>query len=166
MGERGRVSRLAASEARGSVGSVAMGARRNVSEIARGLVEVAKSRVESEIAGDEAFIAEFCAMLKEGASREVRDRTCINAVLMILKLVGAERVVVLEWVKALGASSEGELQRAMEVKRSIGGVEDSVVIERLTSALEALLPLHPEHRGTVVRRLGGYLPTEVRGESV
>lgn len=141
---------------RARVGEVAVGARREITARARSLVERARGQVETLVAGDEQFVIDFVSMLKAGAKE--RDRTCVQAILMILKLVGQENTLVIEWVKRTGASTEDELRRIVEAYKSAGEADTLTAIERMTTALEAMLPLHEEHRGMVVRRLGGYLP--------
>ena len=138
------------------------GSRKALLAKARELVATAGAEVQRAIAGDPEFIRDFCQMLKDGS--KARDRTCVNAVLTILKLQGQERVLLVEYVRQLGASSEEEARKAVEAYRSAGGADLETAIERCTAFLEGALPMHEQHRGMVVRRLGGYLPIDMPGE--
>lgn len=153
-----REQRRANAEARGSADTRLMGGRRELTRRAKELVEIAGARVQQEIAGDDEYISSLIKVLKDGSL--LKDRTCMAAVLTILKLQGQERVLLVEYVRQLGASSEEEARRAVEAYRSAGGADLETAIERCTAFLEGALPMHEQHRGMVIRRLGGYLPVE------
>jgi hypothetical protein len=76
----------------------------------------------------------------------------------IMKLAQAEIHVVHHLLSKFGLSSEEELARIVETHKQAGDEDSASTIDRLTYALEALLPMHEEYRQGVVRRLGGYLP--------
>jgi hypothetical protein len=104
------------------------------------------------------FVKEFCDTLKWGASREVMDRTCINAVMSVLKLVGEERRVTVEFIHSLGASSEEQLRAYVEAAKSVDGASLDDAAERCTAFMETWLNANPQHRVAVVKRLGGMVP--------
>lgn len=152
-----QAQRRAASEARGAIGTRLMGGRKDLVKRARELVEVARATVEAEMASPES-VRDFCEAINYGATKEVMDRTCLNLKAQILRLVSQERVLLVEYVRQLGASSEDEARKAVEAYRSADGADLVTAIERCVAFLEGALPMHEEHRGMVVRRLGGYLP--------
>jgi len=132
------------------------GGRVALAETAKGLVERAGDRMRQSFAEDDQFISDFVATLKAGALD--RDRTCVNTVARIYRLVDEERKLVVEFVHSLGASSEEELRRMVEAVKAAEGADVLDGVERAAAYLEAALTIHPEHRDAVVRRLGGMVP--------
>ena len=135
------------------------GRKQALAKRATELVAVAGDLVREEIC-DPAFVKEFCSTLKYGASREVMDRTCINAVLHITKLLGEERNITVEFIHRIGATSEQQLRDYVEAAKSVeeASLHDSA--ERCIAFLELFFNQHPELRGAAVKRLGGYVPVE------
>ena len=153
-----RERRRALSEARGVVGMRAMGARRELTAQVREMVAVAADTVREEMS-EPGFVREFCETLKYGSSREVMDRTCINATLQILKLVGEERRITVEFIHSLGASSEEQLKSYVEAAKSVEGASLHDSAERCLSFLEVYFNAHPQTRVAGVKRLGGQVPS-------
>lgn len=150
----------ARTEAKDRVATRLMGGRKDFVARARQMVEVAKATVQQEMASPES-VRDLCETINFGASKSIMDRTCIRLKAEILKLVGEERTLVVEFIHSMGAKSEDELRRMVETVKSAEGVDDLTVIERCCTALEAYLPLHEGHRAMIIRRLGGYLPTDM-----
>lgn len=136
------------------VGVVAMGSRRELATRAKELVAVAADTVRAEICEPE-YVKEFVATLKHGASRGVMDRTCLNIVSQIYKLLGEERKLTVEFIHSLGVQSEAELRTYIERGRSVEGVGPHDGAERCAAYLEAYLRAFPEQRETLVKRMGG-----------
>lgn len=141
----------------GSVGTRLMGNRKALVATAEELVVRAGDMVREEIC-DPVFVREFCQTLKFGASRECMDRTCINAVLHITKLLGEERNITVEFIHRIGASSEEQLRGYVESAKSVEGATLHDSAERCVAFLELFFNAHPETRGAAVKRLGGYVP--------
>jgi len=149
--------RRALSEARGVVGTRFMGARKELTAQVREMVAVAADTVREEMS-EPSFVREFCATLKYGASKAVMDRTCINATLQILKLVGEERRITVEFIHSLGASSEEQLKGYVEAAKSVEGASLHDSAERCIAFLEAYFNANPQMRRAGIKRLGGQLP--------
>jgi len=131
------------------------GKRRELRARVQGLLEVANAQMVESFATRQ-YVQEFCATLKKGA--RILDRTCIAAIMQIMSGVDAERKQLLEFIRSLGASGEQELRQKIQAYNDAGEADTLTAIERMTTALEAMLPLHEGHRAVVIRRLGGYLP--------
>lgn len=132
-----------------------VGKRREYAAQVRELVERAGDTVRAGLAGEET-VREYVEAIKAGV--RARSRTEMRLYAEVMKLLGEERKLVVEFVHSLGASGESELRRIVEAYKSAGEADTLTAIERMTTALEAMLPMHEEHRGMVIRRLGGYLP--------
>ena len=135
-----------------------VGRRMELAKTARGLLDEARDDMRTDFAQDVDFRKRFVQMLKDSAL--AGDRTSKNIVAEIYKLVGEERTLVVEFMSRHGLTSEEELRRILSEYKSAGEADTLTAIERMTTALEALLPMHEAHRGAIIRRLGGYLPVE------
>ena len=153
------LARKAATERRGASNTRLYGGRRALVATAEELVERAGDMVRAEIC-EPGFVKEFCSTLKYGASRECMDRTCINAVLHITKLLGEERNITVEFIHRIGASSEEQLKGYVEAAKSVEGASLHDSAERCVAFLELFFNAHPELRSAAVKRLGGYVPVE------
>jgi len=151
---RGKGASLAAN---GEVGARLFGNRQALVATAEEMVARAGDMVREEIC-EPGFVREFCRTLKYGASRECMDRTCINAVLHITKLLGEERNITVEFIHRLGVSSEEQLRGYVESGKSVEGATLHDSAERCVAFLELFFNAHPELRGAAVKRLGGYVP--------
>lgn len=132
------------------------GGRVALAATARELVDRSADEMREWFVSDTPFRQQFVQTLKAGALD--RDRTCLNIVSQIYKLVGEERRLVIEFVHSLGASSEEELRRMVEAVKAAEGADVLDGVERAAAYLEAALTIHPEHRQAVVLRLGGIVP--------
>lgn len=118
------------------------------------LVRQRGDEIREGLASDE-VVREYVRAIRDGLKR--RDRTCLREYGRVMKLVDAEVKVVHEFLHTFGVRTETELRGIVEAYRSAGDGDVVAAIERLTSALEVMLPMHEEHRVAVVRRLGGYV---------
>jgi len=137
-------------------GLMPRGGRIALAQTAKELVERAGDEMREWFVSDTPFRQKFVETLKQGAIE--RDRTCLNIVSQIYKLVGEERRLVVEFVHSLGAKSEEELRRMVEAVKAAEGADVLDGVERAAAYLEAALTIHPEHRQAVVLRLGGVVP--------
>ena len=131
------------------------GERTEFVAIARTIMEEGRAKFATEMAGDDKFLHDFAEVLKKGA--RAFDPDSMKIVARMLSWMQEERRLVVEFVRSLGASSEDELKEMVEAYRSAGDGDTLTAIERLTTGLEALLPLHEGHRPMVVKRLGGVI---------
>lgn len=137
------------------VGTVAMGARREYAEKVRSLVAVQGDVVRESLASDET-VKSYCEALKEGV--RLRSRTELNLYAQIMKLVGEERRIIVEFVQGLGVKSEADLQRLVGMAKSVEGVGPHDGAERCVTYLEAYFNAYPDQRPVALKRLGGYVP--------
>ena len=139
---------------------VPMGARNDFSRMVRELVEVRRDRIWKDVAEDDELQRAYLRTIRTGLQSEnpTNRRTAMDHYRYLTKLADREMLVVHQFLHTFGVKSESELHSIVEAYKSAGDGDTLTAIERMTSALEALLPLHEEHRGMVVRRLGGYVP--------
>jgi hypothetical protein len=133
------------------------GKRKELRARVRELIETNRAQMTTEFSTQEEVHA-FCETIKAG--RKIFDRTCIQMEHEILTGIGAETNQLLEFIRSFGVEREADLRQRIEAYNQADAVDTLTAIERLTTALEAMLPMHPEHRGVVIQRLGGYLPVE------
>lgn len=116
-----------------------------------------------EVLAEPGNVKEFCRQVMEGV--KLRSRTEMRLYPELMGMVGQERTLVVEFVNSLGVrGGESELRRIVDSVRSAEGADTLTALERMTTAMEAILPLHEEHRAMVIRRLGGYLPYDSNAE--
>ena len=125
----------------------------------RDLVAVAGDKIRDGLA-DEDTVKDYVRTIKLGI-RDPKNKTCLNLYSQVMKLVGEERRVVVEFVNRLGARSEDELRRYVETAKSVEGVGPHDGAERCVAYLEAYFNAFPEQRGAAVKRLGGYVPVQM-----
>ena len=152
--ERVHAAKVAALEPE-RVGSVAMGARREFTAKVRELVAGAGDSVREQFASDE-VVADYVATVHRGI--KTGDRTSLRLYAEIMKLVGEERRITVEFIHSLGARSEEELKRYVDAAKSVEGAGPHDGAERCVAYLEAYLNVYPEQRAAAVKRLGGYAP--------
>ena len=133
----------------------ATGSRREFTARVRALVEGAGERVREEFAEPDT-VALYCKAIRAGIV--ARDRTALNLYAQIMKLVGEERRITVEFIHSLGARSEKELRDYVEAAKSVEGAGPHEGAARCVDYLEAYLNLNPGQRESVVRRLGGLVP--------
>ena len=139
------------------VSDVPVGRRKAYADKVRALTEVAGAQVREQLATPD-VVASFCGAIKDGIVE--RDRTALNLYAQVMKLVGEERKLIVEFVHSMGAKSEDELRRMFMSAKQAEGADIVTAIERCTAFLEGALPMHEQHRQVVIRRLGGYLPVD------
>ena len=132
-----------------------VGARKEFTERVRGLVQQSGDRVREDFAASD-VVRDYCDAIRAGI--KARDRTSLNLYAQIMKLVGEERRITVEFIHSLGAKSEDELRRMVEAVKAAEGADVLDGVERAAAYLEAALQIHPEHRQAVVLRLGGVVP--------
>lgn len=136
---------------------VPLGQRREYTARVRALVAQAGDSAREAFA-DPAIVAAYVKAIHDGIM--VRDRTALNLYSQVMKLIGEERRITVEFIHSLGASSEEELKRYVDAAKSVEGAGPHDGAERCVAYLEAYLNAFPEGRGAFVRRLGGYVPVE------
>lgn len=136
-------------------GGVVSGRRAELRRRANALVETAGDTIRAELARDD-VARTYARVIREGVAD--RDRTCIIAYGQIMKLLGAEKMLVVNFVNGLGVNSETELRRMLDVAKSVEGIGPHDGAERCVAYLEAYFNAFPEQRGAALRRLGGYVP--------
>jgi hypothetical protein len=134
---------------------VAVGSRRDFAVTVRNLVESNRDAVLTQLATDE-VARDYADAIRIGIKK--RDRTALNLYAQIMKLVGEERRIVVEFVQGLGVRNEGDLKRMVEMARSVEGVGPHDGAERCVAYLEAYFNAFPDQRPAALRRLGGYVP--------
>ena len=138
-------------------GEVATGQRQEMAAQVREMVAAAGDTVREGMC-EPGFVRDYVKMLKRGALE--RDRTCVNIVSQVMKLVGEERRITVEFIHSLGASSEQQLRTYVEAAKSVEGASLDDSAERCVAFLEVYFNANPELRGAAVKRLGGYVPVE------
>ena len=141
-------------------GVVAMGARKELATHIRSLVAAHGDAIREQLATPE-VAKEYCDTIRWGVTQRPPDRTCLNQYASIMKLVGEERRITVEFIHSMGASSEEELKRYVDAAKSVEGAGPHDGAERCVAYLEAYLNAFPDSRGTFVRRLGGLVPVEM-----
>lgn len=156
-------ARREAREKNGTHGTTLYGNRRKFVKSAEGLVAIAGDQIRAEICNPE-FIKEFCETLKFGASRQVLDKTCIKAVLLITNLLGEQQNIVIQFLQNAGVAGEGQFRQMVEQSRAVEGVDEHETAESCTLFLEGYLAMNPGMREGLIRRLGGLVavPDSVR----
>ena len=142
----------------GREGTRLMGGRKALRETAKHLLEVAADQVRVELA-DPDYVREFVKMLKHGASREVMDRTCIGIVGDLYFGVKANNELLAQLLASLGVSSQAQLVSFVGQAKSVEGVTDHEGAERMVAAMEQYLFANPQMRLSVVKLLGGVVPS-------
>ena len=132
-----------------------VGKRQQYTAMVRQLVAEAGDLVRSELAQPE-VARSWCESLKVGIA--ARDRTAMNLYPQVMKLVGEERRVVVEFVQGLGVRNEDELRSLLSMAKSVEGVGPHDGAERCVAYLEAYFNAFPEQRPPALKRLGGYVP--------
>lgn len=146
---------------RDSGGTRLYGQRKEFVAIARQLVNEAKADLQKDFAQDHQWRKDWIAVLKKGAL--ALDRTATPIVAAIHELIHQQPLLVIEFLRQKGIESESELDSIVETMKAAEGSDILTAIERCTAFLEGALPMHEEHRATIIRRLGGYLPVESNG---
>ena len=136
-------------------GKYLTGSRSEVRAMANRLVEENRDVILSELAKPE-VAKSWCDSLKAGIA--LRDRTAMNLYPQVMKLMGEERRIVVEFVQGLGVHSEADLKRMVDMARSVEGVGPHDGAERCVAYLEAYFNAFPDQRPAALRRLGGYVP--------
>ena len=136
----------------------AYGARAKQAAIVKAMVAEAGDLVREELA-QPSVVKAWCDSLREGI--KLRSRTEMNLYAQVMKLVGEERRITVEFIHSMGASSETELRRYVEAAKSVEGVGPHDGAERCLAYLEAYLNVYPDQRSGAVRRLGGYVPVDM-----
>lgn len=137
---------------------IPLGDRQEFTALARQAVEMARSGVLADLASDE-----FQALLAKALKKGVRagDRTALNIAAKALKLnQGNELRIIHEFLVKKGVRDEAELDRKLELGRSVEGTSPHEAAERCLAYLERYLDLHSDQRETAVRRLGGLVAVE------
>lgn len=124
----------------------------------RDLVGIAGDQIREGLA-DESTVKDFVKTVKLGV-RDPRNKTCLNLYAQVMKLIGEERRVIVEFVNRLGARSEDDLRRYVETAKSVEGVGPHDGAERCVAYLEAYFNAYPEQRHAAIKRLGGLTPVE------
>jgi hypothetical protein len=140
------------------VGEVAVGARQRQAALVRRLVEEAGDSIREELASP-AVVKSWCESIRQGV--KLRSRTEMNLYAQVMRLLGEERRITVEFIHSLGAKSEDELRRYVDAAKSVEGAGPHDGAERCVAYLEAYFNVYPEQRGASVRRMGGYVPVEV-----
>ena len=139
---------------------VPMGKRQELAAHIRALVAAHGDAIREQLATPE-VAKEYCDTIRWGVTQRPPDRTCLNQYASIMKLVGEERRITVEFIHSLGVQSEEELKRYVDAAKSVEGAGPHDGAERCVAYLEAYLNAFPESRGTFVRRLGGLVPVEM-----
>jgi len=137
---------------------VPVGDRLQFTKQVRDLVSVAGDQIREGLA-DEETVRDYVRTVKLGI-RDPKNKTCLNLYAQVMKLIGEERRVIVEFVNRLGARSEDDLRRYVETAKSVEGVGPHDGAERCVSYLEAYFNAFPEQRHAAIRRLGGLTPVE------
>lgn len=145
----------ASMEAWDGKGVVPMGQRRAYVAQVRALVDTQGAKVREGLA-DDAVVKEYVAAIRRGI--QTGSRTEMNLYAQIMKLVGEERRITVEFINSLGAKDEQELRRLVDIAKSGEGASIHDSAERCVAFLEAYFNAYPEQRLAAVRRLGGYVP--------
>lgn len=122
----------------------------------RDLVATAGDKVREGLA-DDSTVKDYVKAIKLGI-RDPRNKTCLNLYAQVMRLIGEERRIIVEFVNRLGARSEDDLRRYVETAKSVEGVGPHDGAERCVSYLEAYFNAFPEQRSAAIRRLGGHVP--------
>ena len=136
-------------------GTIVLGQRKEFAAMARSLVEENRDAILMEL-GQPEVARSWCDSLKIGI--KARDRTAMNLYPQVMKLLGEERRIVVEFVAGLGVRDEGELKRMVDMARSVEGVGPHDGAERCVAYLEAYFNAFPDQRPAAIRRLGGLVP--------
>lgn len=137
---------------------MAMGSRREFAVKVRELVAGAGDTVRERFSSDE-VVADYVRTIHAGI--KAGDRTALRLYSEVMKLVGEERRITVEFIHSLGARSEEELKRYVDAAKSVEGAGPHDGAERCVAYLEAYLNVYPEQRGAAVKRLGGLVPVEM-----
>lgn len=136
---------------------VALGKRKELAAHIRELVNSHADEVRGGLATSETARA-YVDTIKWGVAQRPPDRTCLNQYAAIMKLVGEERRITVEFIHSLGVQSEAELRTYIDRAKSVEGVGPHDGAERCVAYLEAYFNAYPEQRSAAVKRLGGYVP--------
>lgn len=131
---------------------VPMGARREFTARVRALVAEAGDVAREGLARPE-VVSDYVATIHRGV--KAGDRTALRLYSEVMKLVGEERRITVEFIHSLGARSEGELRKYVEAAKSVEGAGPHDGAARCVDYLEAYLNLYPDQRASMVKRLGG-----------
>ena len=115
------------------------------------LVEAAGDEVREKLAGPE-YVGAFVDSLLDGL-RE-RDRTCMNLYPKLMKMVDAERTLVVEIWQRLGVRDAGEAQVLVERAKSAGSQTPREAMETCGRYAEAYLRNNPGERAAWASRFG------------
>ncbi len=139
----------------GRDGKFVPGTRKEFAAMAHQLVEDNRNTILYEL-GQPEVARSWCDSLKIGIA--ARDRTAMNLYPQVMKLLGEERRIVVEFVTGLGVRDEGELKRMVDMAKSVEGVGPHDGAERCVAYLEAYFNAFPDQRPSALKRLGGYVP--------
>ena len=132
-----------------------VGARKAYTAQVRALVETNGAMVREGLAS-QGVVDDYISAIHRGI--KAGDRTAMNLYAQIMKLVGEERRITVEFINSMGAKDENELRRYVEIAKSGEGASIHDSAERCISFLELYFNAYPAARDTGIRRLGGYSP--------
>lgn len=142
----------------GKDGSVVSGRKQDFSAMAKLAVEMHRDVVLTTLATKE-NARKFCEVTIKGM--EEGKRTQYIAFKDMMKLVGAERKLIIEFVQSMGVKSEDDLRRYVEAARSVEGAGPHDGADRCVNYLDAYCGVYPDQRALIIKRLGGYIPVEM-----
>lgn len=131
------------------------GARDKFSRGVQALVARTGDDIRSALADPET-VKDYLDALRAGL--KARDRTCIINYGKVMKLVDAERTVIVEVLHQLGMDSVEELERVVGRHKDAARISPEQRAAVCGDYLELYLNAHPEERQAFVRRLGGEVP--------
>ena len=158
--ERGRTGgggRAALRASLGAVDVVPVGQRQAFTRQVRELVSHSGDLVREGLATPE-VVADYVATIKAGV--KIGSRTEMNLYAQIMRLVGEEKRITVEFINSLGATSESQLRSYVDAAKSVEGASLHDSAERCVAFLELFFNANPELRSAAVKRLGGYVPVE------
>jgi hypothetical protein len=123
------------------------------------LVDAAGDEIRN-VAASEPYVQAFMDSLLAGLQE--RDRTCMNGYMKLMKLVDAERTLVVEIWNRLGVRDAGEAQVLVDRAKSAGEQTPREAAETCVRFLEAYLASEPMDRALIAARLGLSAGTQER----
>lgn len=139
-------------------GNLLNGTKQNFSAMAKVAVEMHRDVVLTTLATKE-NARKFCEVTVKGM--EEGKRTQYIAFKEMMKLVGEERKLVVEFVHSMGVQSEEDLRRYVEAAKSVEGAGPHEGADRCVNYLDAYCGVYPDQRAIIIKRLGGYIPVEM-----
>jgi len=136
---------------------IPFGSRKELAAQIRALVAAHGEEIRAGLATPE-VARDYIDVIKWGMKQRPPDRTCLNQYALVMKLVGEETRITVEFISSLGARSEDELRRYVEAAKSVEGVGPHEGAERCVAYLEAYFNMNPDQRPAAIRRMGGHVP--------